>query len=489
MKTCMRVITVLLIALIGLPLSVLAQEWGAFATISSTMGVSGSRICIGEASRQDIGCPSYAPSISATTGHTTFGGGVTANNVSLTTSGTQWGYLGSTGTYLPNLASNAVSASNISTTTINGVPVSSLGASATVVSGTTTMVSSWPDALICNNTGWGQRVLYLAGAPASDGIYYYADTGYGSSGFNIFVGFNANGTYNTAYQGGEMNATGGCYNKTISELYTEGKAFNFIGNSGSGGGGGSGTSDRIVGTNANVVAGSGTVSITTGGVSGTAYFDTTGRLVVPGVSVTSNNGVSTTNMYVSGRVGLGAATTPSFTLDILSTASDVQRIKRTTGGGGATLRIENGNGNSWRLTNAAEENFALNYNGVNMMIISPTLGYMGVGTNGPTAMLDVSGSMISRPRNAGSSTSIDFTNANAAYTTANCGAFTLSGMQDGGTYTLVVQGTTSGTCSFTHSGLTVRLPPSHGATTAGTHTLYSFQRLGANVYTSWIRGY
>ncbi|TKW62073.1 MAG: hypothetical protein DI628_05495, partial [Blastochloris viridis] len=32
-----------------------AQEWGEIANISSTMGVSGSRICIGEASRGDIG--------------------------------------------------------------------------------------------------------------------------------------------------------------------------------------------------------------------------------------------------------------------------------------------------------------------------------------------------------------------------------------------------------------------------------------------------
>ncbi len=40
-----------------------AQDWGAMATISSTMGVQGGKLCLGEASRGDIGCPAYAPSV------------------------------------------------------------------------------------------------------------------------------------------------------------------------------------------------------------------------------------------------------------------------------------------------------------------------------------------------------------------------------------------------------------------------------------------
>ncbi len=38
-----------------------AQDWGGLAVISSTMGVNANRLCVGEASRGDIGCPSYAP--------------------------------------------------------------------------------------------------------------------------------------------------------------------------------------------------------------------------------------------------------------------------------------------------------------------------------------------------------------------------------------------------------------------------------------------
>jgi hypothetical protein len=164
---------------------------------------------------------------------------------------------------------------------------------------------------------------------------------------------------------------------------------------------GGGTPDRIVGSNANVVAGGGMVSISTGGVTGTAYFDTSGRLVAPGVSA--------------------------------------------TGG------------------------------------ISGTTGYFG-------GSVEVSGSVVSRAFNAGSATSIDWLQGNSQYTSASCGAFTFSNMLDGGQYVLAVQGTSSGTCSFSHTGLTFRMPPVHGATTAGQHTLYAFNRMGSFVYVSWING-
>lgn len=42
-----------------------AQDWGGLVTISTTMGISGNRVCIGEASRGDIGCPTIAPYIAS----------------------------------------------------------------------------------------------------------------------------------------------------------------------------------------------------------------------------------------------------------------------------------------------------------------------------------------------------------------------------------------------------------------------------------------
>lgn len=55
-----------------------AQDAGAFGMISSTMGVHGGRLCVGEASRGDLGCPTYAPSLS-TAGHVSVSGNVSAN--------------------------------------------------------------------------------------------------------------------------------------------------------------------------------------------------------------------------------------------------------------------------------------------------------------------------------------------------------------------------------------------------------------------------
>lgn len=104
-------------------IAAVAQDgsWGEMAMVSATMGISDSRICIGEGSRGDLGCPSYAPTISPT-GRINASAGLTVNSVSLTTTGTTWGYLGSAASYLPNLTSNAVSATNISTSTCSGLP-------------------------------------------------------------------------------------------------------------------------------------------------------------------------------------------------------------------------------------------------------------------------------------------------------------------------------------------------------------------------------
>ena len=96
---------------------------------------------------------------------------------------------------------------------------------------------------------------------------------------------------------------------------------------------------------------------------------------------------------------------------------------------------------------------------------------------------------VSHVVNAGSSTSIDWSQGTAQYTTASCGTFTFTNMLDGNTYQLFVEGTTSGTCSFSQSGVTFRLPPNFGAATASTMTVFSFTRAGSYVFVAWIPGY
>ncbi len=106
---------------------------------------------------------------------------------------------------------------------------------------------------------------------------------------------------------------------------------------GSGGGSVTVAGDRIVSTSANIVVGNGgTISLTTGGVSGTAYFDTVGRLVVPGISVTtaqasfttlsaqriSASVVSATAISVSALTVGGVAVTGSGGVDDVPSAFD-----------------------------------------------------------------------------------------------------------------------------------------------------------------------
>jgi hypothetical protein len=92
--------------------------------------------------------------------------------------------------------------------------------------------------------------------------------------------------------------------------------------------------------------------------------------------------------------------------------------------------------------------------------------------------------------NAGTSTTIDFSNSNLAYTGANPGnTFTLNNMKDGGTYTLAVQGTTSGTASFTISGYTNVFLGNY-ASVSGKETVYTFVVMGVSgsgkVYISMV---
>lgn len=123
-------------------------------------------------------------------------------------------------------------------------------------------------------------------------------------------------------------------------------------------------------------------------------------------------------------------------------------------------------------------------------------GSVGIGTTAPRSSLDVSGGAISGTAAVSNATgTINFLTSNLQYTTSNCGAFNLHNMKDGSSYTFVVQGATSATCSFSafsgagSGALTMHLPPDHGATTASKHTLYSFVVLGTHVYASWVPGY
>lgn len=156
--------------------------------------------------------------------------------------------------------------------TYNGTAwVNATPSATTVISGTTSMVSGWPDAIKCSFTvpAHGERIIPLTYAPyVGDGNYYYRAVD-GEAPHTNYVGyaFTPAGAYFVAQHytsAGSQPISSSCDGKSISQLYAEGRAFNFIGNSGAGG---SALGDRITSGTLAVSANSSTaiVSLSTNG--------------------------------------------------------------------------------------------------------------------------------------------------------------------------------------------------------------------------------
>jgi hypothetical protein len=135
------------------------------------------------------------------------------------------------------------------------------------------------------------------------------------------------------------------------------------------------------------------------------------------------------------------------------------------------------------LTQATEINTATNN------LYTTGTGKVGIGTapTSSSAKFEVDGAATNKAAyNAASNTTIDFSNSNLAYTVNSAGTFALTNLKDGGTYTFAVQGTTSGTSTFTatntaSTGLTVKIL-NNKATTADTQTLYTIIVMGTTAY-------
>ncbi|MEN9875057.1 MAG: hypothetical protein RLZZ529_54 [Bacteroidota bacterium] len=114
---------------------------------------------------------------------------------------------------------------------------------------------------------------------------------------------------------------------------------------------------------------------------------------------------------------------------------------------------------------------------------------VGIGTIAPTSKLEVNGAATNATAlNSVASTAIDFSKSNLAYTTASAGAFILTNIKDGGTFTLAVQGASSGISIFTCTGFTFKYV-NNGITSPNKHTLYTFLVMGTTVYVYMATGF
>lgn len=208
-----------------------------------------------------------------------------------------------------------------------------------------TMVSGWPDAIRCNvtNPNWGWRTLYLQESPyVLDSVYRYREP----STTNV-VAFNSDGTYNSSVSSGYT--TSNC-NVSISSLYANNRAFNFVG-----------------GATASADGSAGQVQFNEGGnlkADTALHWDNTNK-----------------------RLGIGTAT-PTVNLDVLG-GTDVVYLRVR----GPTHNVQLGEiGSGGELKTVTNGSLIFGTNNTTRMTIDAT-GNVGIGTTSPGSALDVRGTI------------------------------------------------------------------------------------------------
>ena len=83
------------------------------------------------------------------------------------------------------------------------------------------MISGWPDAIMCTVNGWGKSIFYLVYAPLTSNFLFYYRLPAGTTTYAMK--FNSDGTY----YGDDNVPTHDC-TKTITQLIDANQAFNFL---------------------------------------------------------------------------------------------------------------------------------------------------------------------------------------------------------------------------------------------------------------------
>jgi hypothetical protein len=196
----------------------------------------------------------------------------------------------------------------------------------------------------------------------------------------------------------------------------------------------------------------------------------------------------------SSKLGIGTIA-PNFSLEMLglnnndaiavgnSILGSSYRGKISVLGSGANDRWMKIN-SDWNSTTNNTRAFGF-FRGSNEYLTILDNGKTGINVPSPTSQLEVNGAATNNIAfDAGSSTTIDFTKSNLAYTSASGTSFTLNGLKDGGAYTLILTSTSNtGTATFSASGFTIK-NMSTSAMTSGKEHIYSFIVTGTKVYVS-----
>ncbi len=175
---------------------------------------------------------------------------------------------------------------------------------------------------------------------------------------------------------GTVSATYGYFKNISASSITVGSC--------SGCGGASG--DRIVSGTSSVVVNSATstISFTTAGVV-SSYIDSSGRHVVPGISVTTAQ-TSVTSLYASGNIAIGATSASLIGvgaggIEVSATVADL-RLQNTL----SAFELESiGSSGNFGLYDVTE--------GAYRLYVTSSTGYIGISTTTPNASLDVNGTI------------------------------------------------------------------------------------------------
>ncbi|TGV79650.1 hypothetical protein EN792_041285, partial [Mesorhizobium sp. M00.F.Ca.ET.149.01.1.1] len=330
-----------------------AQDWGAVVNVSTTMGITGNRLCYGEASRGDIGCPSDAPVVSGSTITGTFvGDGSGLTGLTLTTDRIV------SGTSSAVIDRNGVLTISGRLEIVTGTNVVAIGNNAGSTNSGTNVVAVGTNAGM-TNTG---SAVTLVGKSA----------GYGNAGPNVVGVGDYAGQYNS---GTALTAVGHAAAQTNT------------GNNVTAVGGWAGTSNTysnvtLLGYAVYTADKSNQVVLGNGNV---VEVSTAGVYVGKGVSTTG--GISGTTGYFSSNVGIGTAT-PSTSLNIMG-SSPIIRLSDITG---LYSSVNGSSGNLYYSSYNSARNHYFMAGGSELMRILGT-GQVGIGTATPTTALEVSGTV------------------------------------------------------------------------------------------------